>query len=217
MGKELHGERLSWADLIVLAGSTALELAGANPMQFCSGRSDAAEGDAGSEYLSPNLPVLPNASINVPLLDNAVFRLKEGLKIMDMSPREIAVLTGGGHAIGRMSVAKSGYEGAWTQDPSATFSNRFFTTLLLNRWEPYNVSTSGQQAQRAASGPFPGTRMLNSDLIFKIDAEFLAISQEYAADNELFLRDFAAAWTRLMNRDRFDGPSAIVCDERKAA
>ena len=53
---------------------------------------------------------------------------------------------------------------------------------------------------------------LPTDLALVWDTEFEAISEEYAADNDLFLYEFGRAWTMYMNADRFDGPTGNVCD-----
>jgi len=55
------------------------------------------------------------------------------------------------------------------------------------------------------------------DLAIKQHDAWKAIAEEYAADNAKFVRDFAAAWTRLMNADRFKGPAGSVCDEAGAS
>ena len=57
--------------------------------------------------------------------------------------------------------------------------------------------------------------MLRTDLLLRLDAESLAIAQDYAEDNELFLVDFSSAWTKLMQADRFDGPAGNLCDKKQ--
>ena len=54
--------------------------------------------------------------------------------------------------------------------------------------------------------------MLQTDLLLIWDAELLAIAQEYAEDEATFLAEFGAAWTQLMNADRFSGPASNFCD-----
>jgi len=58
--------------------------------------------------------------------------------------------------------------------------------------------------------------MLTSDVLMRADPEYSVVVQDYASDNDRFLDDFAAAWTRLMNADRFDGPAGNVCDKSVA-
>jgi len=94
-----------------------------------------------------------------------------------------------------------------TVDPT-TLSNQYFTTLLTSTWVPYTVPGTGvMQYQALGTNLF----MMPSDLNLLADAEWLGIAQEYAADNTLFLNEFAAAWTRLVNIDRFAGPLGNAC------
>lgn len=196
--KDRFGSRLSWADLIVLAGTVAIEEAGGRPMQFCGGRTDAEEG-SGSEYLKPN-----NISGNF----TSVVELKESMKIMGLSNREMTVLIGGGHSLGKKHYTRSGFNGPWTPDPTR-LSNDYFQTLLSEEWEEFTVPQTGKKQFKAKGKDL---FMLKADLMFKIDAEFLAITHEYASDNNLFLDDFAKAWTRMANADRFAGPTGNVCE-----
>lgn len=108
-----------------------------------------------------------------------------------------------------MHESRSGFQGAWTPDPD-WLSNGFFQTLLLEQWDEH-WAPDRQQMQYKARGK--ELYMLKSDLALRFDPEFSAAAQDYASDNELFLRDFAAAWTRIMNADRFDGPTGNVCDK----
>ncbi|CAE8595797.1 unnamed protein product [Polarella glacialis] len=154
------GRGLPWADLIVLAGNTAVEELGGKKMQFCSGRSDAADGQ-GSHDL--DLDLQPKSWATV----------RESFERMGLSAREMVVLSGGARALG--------FAGA-------QLSNSYLTRLL--------------GIGHAAS---------ETDLMFKFDPVLAAITQEYASDNGLFLEDFAQAWTKVMDADRFKGPRGNVC------
>jgi catalase (peroxidase I) len=107
-----------------------------------------------------------------------------------------------------MHASVSGFEGAWTSDPTK-ISNEYFKGLLNEEWEAYIVPKT-QLSQFKAKGK--EIYMLPYDLLFRTDAELQAIAQEYAEDNQAFLADFAAAWTKLMNSDRFEGPAKNLCD-----
>lgn len=194
--KAKYGDSLTWADLIVLAGTTALEEAGSQPLKFCGGRSDAMDG-TGSVNLEPKV----SGDTDTALLFN------EGMKLLGLSRREQVVLIGGGHSLGKMHTDRSGFEGAWTPEPTK-LSNQFFTTLLSQHWEEY-TTTAGKVEYKATGKDL---YMLKSDMLLKTTAELLTIAQEYASDNVLFLNDFANAWTKLVNADRFDGPTGNVCD-----
>mmetsp|Transcript_38057 Transcript_38057/g.101429 ORF Transcript_38057/g.101429 Transcript_38057/m.101429 type:complete len:657 (-) Transcript_38057:25-1995(-) len=189
--KDTHGDDLSWADLIILAGTTALEQMGGNSVGMCLGRTDDDDG-SGSDYLDENIYLDAEFA--------TAAEIKESMKIMGFSNREMTVLNGGGHAIGKAHWHKSGFEGAWTQNPT-TLSNSFFTTLLYNDWVETTVNETGKRQFTDEAGN--GLMMLSTDVAFKTDSEFSTFVQEYADDNELFLTDFAAAWEKLINADRF--------------
>jgi catalase (peroxidase I) len=182
--KDRFGEALSWADLIVLAGSTALEEAGSPSLSFCGGRSDALDG-LGSEFLTPGVDgETKDAS-----------KLKNAARVMGLSLQEWVVLNGR---------VRSGI----SKDPTK-LSNSYFRELLIETWEEYVVAQTGEVRYKAKGKEL---YMLKSDLALRFDPEFSVVAQEYASDNGRFLADFAVAWTKLMNADRFDGPTGNVCD-----
>jgi len=189
--KDSYGDDLSWADLIIIAGTTALEQMGGHSVGMCLGRTDDNDG-SGSEYLDENIYLDAEYA--------TAEEIKESMAIMGFSNREMTVLNGGGHAIGKAHWHKSGFEGKWTPNPT-TLSNSFFTTLLNNNWVETNVSETGKRQFTDEAGN--GLMMLSTDVAFKTDSEFSSFVQEYAVDNELFLTDFAAAWEKLINADRF--------------
>ena len=76
-------------------------------------------------------------------------------------------------------------------------SNVFFTDLLDNTWEEIEVNNIKLYKAKDRT-----LFMYKTDIMFKFDAELLAISQEFAADNQLFLDIFTEAWTVLANADR---------------
>jgi len=218
---------LSWADLIVIAGSTALESMGSLPMPFCPGRVDvtAEEAEIGSQYLDPEIYLDPETA--------TAPRLRESMKIMGFTDREMVVLNGGGHSIGRCHHFRSGFQGPWTHNPTEV-SNSFFQLLLENHWEEVEVPQTGKKQFRdTETGQL---MMLFSDMVFRDDPKFRAIVEEYAQDNDLFLREFRDAWVKLMNGDRFGGvcltsetsampkmpedmmaPSKITCPDSKTS
>ena len=102
---------LKQADLITLAGNVAIEAAGGPKIRFCGGRTDAVEG-SGSAYLKPSITGNFSESID---------QLKRSFQLMGLSSREWVALMGG-HTLGRMRSERSGYEGAWTHEPTK-FSN----------------------------------------------------------------------------------------------
>ena len=192
-----NGGALSWADLIALAGQVALEEAGANKMPFCGGRTDATDG-RGSEHLS---------WWHVNRTVHTAAQLVASAKLMNMTAREYTALHGR-FAVGNMRLEVDGFNGTWTSQPSK-FSNSFFTTLWGNTWANYTAQDDRARPQYKAVGKELFMRPV--DLLFRNDAELGAIAQEFAADDALFRAEFAAAWTKLMNADRFDGPTGNLC------
>lgn len=120
-----------------------------------------------------------------------------------------------------------GYKGSWTHTP-AVLSNEYFKILLGLTW--HKTSLSGKMEYRAAAqeaADLLGTTldadlegdfvyMLPEDLVIKNDPELSVIAREYAEDNSLFIKDFAAAWTKVMNADRFKGPAGNECSNPAA-
>jgi len=194
--KDRHGDGLSWADLIGLAGTVALEEAGALKMPFCGGRTDAADG-AGWDHLEPRL----NGSTT-----DTLFDLMESMRLLGMTAREMIALHGGGHSLGQMHQNRSGYQGSWTTQPTR-LSNEYFHNLAYEHYEAYTQPDSGLTQYRSSNG----LNALHTDLLYKWDPALMAVVQEYASDNDVFLHEFGHAWSKLMNADRFSGPAGNVC------
>ena len=129
---------------------------------------------------------------------------------MGVTAREYAVLHGAGYAIGQMDDCAGLYCQRDKHLSEPVLSNCFFTTLLSHQWVEEMDSKTTKPVFKASENP--SLSMHNVDLQFKYNAELLAISQDYASDNELFLKDFSSAWTKLANADRFDGPAGNLCD-----
>lgn len=190
--KDEFGEGLSWADLIVLTGTAAVNRAGASDAPFCGGRTDAVVPDEGSQYLRYKV----TGSFNDTLAD-----FRDTMMMMGFTPREWVALVGGEHML---AGAPPGYSGR----PVAELSGDYFHALLSEEWAEYTVSP-GRVMYKSAD---TGTMALSSDMMLRWDPEFMAIAEEYATDPEgVFRREFTAAWVKLMNADRFDGPTGSPC------
>ena len=198
--KDRFGEALTWADLIVIAGNTALEAAGSGPLEFCAGRADALPGDGGPDFLTPR--------IEGAFTERDVV-VKDVFAVMGLTRREMAVLNGGGHSLGQMHEGRSGFRGRWTTT-NGRLDNGWFKTLLGERWEEYEVASTGARQFKAMGKDL---FMLASDLVFLDDPELRRICEEYAADEALFLADFAHAWAKMMNADRFGAECASATRE----
>ena len=200
---EQFEEGLSWADLIVLSGNVALTQAGGREVQFCGGRVDALDGDLGSQYLAPK----EISSVKV---------LREAFSVMGLTLSESVVLMGGMHSLGNESAplslvgpATAGGVGSWTASTSE-LNNEFFVNLASEKWEAYGTAgVAGTAGQYKAAGK--ELYMTAQDLMLTYDSELLSLTQAFAQDNEAFLDEFAEVWTKLMNADRFDGPTGGAC------
>jgi catalase-peroxidase len=203
-------KRISLADLIVLAGGAAVEEAARKAghevkVPFSPGRTDASQEQTDVESFAPLEPIADGFrnylrdGVKTPaeelLLDRA--------QLMTLTAPEMTVLVGGMRALGA-SVGQSRH-GVLTGRPG-TLTNDFFVNLLDMgvEWRP--SSTEGiYEGRDRASGQvrWTGTRV---DLVFGSNSELRALAEVYACDgNERkFVKDFVAAWNKVMNLDRFD-------------
>jgi catalase-peroxidase len=207
------GKKVSLADLIVLGGCAAVEQAARDAGQdvtvpFAPGRTDASQeqtdvetfavleprGDGFRNYVRPGEKLSPETL----LVDRAY--------MLTLTAPEMTVLVGG------MRVLNATYgraqHGVLTDRPE-TLTNDFFVNLLDMRTE-WAVSESTEnlyQGRDRATGEHKWTATA-MDLIFGANSELRAIAEVYACDDakEKFVRDFVAAWDKVMNLDRFDLP-----------
>ncbi len=204
-------KRVSLADLIVLAGCAAIEQAakdGGNSVTvpFTPGRMDASQKqtDASSfAVLEPKADGFRNylrEGIRVPaeelLLDRA--------NLLTLTAPEMTVLVGG------LRVLNANFDhsahGVFTKRPQA-LSNDFFVNLLdMNTvWQKSSTSDNVYEGRDSKSGElkWTGTR---ADLVFGSNSQLRAIAEVYACKDgaKRFVRDFVAAWNKVMNLDRFD-------------
>ena len=204
------GKKISLADLIVLAGSAAVEQAAKAAGQgitvpFTPGRTDASQAQTDIEsfaVLEPKADGFRNfttAGITTPaeelLLDRA--------QLLTLTAPEMTVLVGGMRAL-NVSVGGSTL-GILTAAPG-TLTNDFFVNLLDPRTDWSASSVPGvYEGRERASGKvrWTGTR---ADLVFGSNSELRAVAEVYASSDGAtkFVRDFVAAWTKVMNLDRFD-------------
>jgi len=209
-GKSQGGRKVSMADLIVLGGCAAVEeaarKAGHNVnVPFAPGRTDAKQeqtdvttfdvleptGDGFRNYIGSNDPLSPETR----LLDRA-----NNLKL---TAPQMTVLVGGMRALGANHGESK--HGVFTDRPG-TLTNDFFVNLLDagTAWRP---STSGKvyEGTDRATGR-PRWTATAADLVFGAHSQLRAIAEVYASDDgkEKFVRDFVAAWDKVMNLDRFD-------------
>ncbi|MEU9254941.1 catalase/peroxidase HPI [Streptomyces sp. NPDC048270] len=203
-------KKVSLADLIVLAGSAAVEKAAKDggvdvEVPFTPGRVDASQEQTDVESfaaLEPAADGFRNYTGKGNRLP-AEFLLVDRANLLTVSAPELTVLVGGLRVLGANHGGSK--HGVFTDKPG-TLSNDFFVNLLDmgTTWK----STSSAQDEfegRDASGAvkWTGTR---ADLVFGSNSELRALAEVYASDDakEKFVKDFVSAWDKVMNLDRFD-------------
>jgi len=205
------GKKVSLADLIVLGGCAAVEQAAKKAghdvkVPFTPGRMDAAQDQTDVDSFAPLEPVADgfrnyyrNGHIMSPeeaLVDKA--------QLLTLTAPEMTVLVGGLRVLG--ANAGQSKHGVFTKR-TETLTNDFFVNLLdmATQWQPVSGSDNLYEGRdRKAKPPkWTGTRV---DLIFGSHSQLRAFAEVYAcADSqEKFVRDFVAAWNKVMNLDRYD-------------
>jgi len=210
-GAQSGGKKVSLADLIVLGGCAAVEQAAKRAgvdvsVPFIPGRMDASQeqtdaasfavlepkADGFRNYLKGSFSMSPEEL----LVDRA--------QLLTLTAPEMTVLVGGLRAL-NANYAQAQH-GVFTQRPE-TLSNDFFVNLLDMRtaWKPSADAEGVYEGRDRATGElrWTGTRV---DLVFGSNSQLRALAEVYAcADSpEKFVRDFVAAWNKVMNLDRFD-------------
>ncbi|MES2441426.1 MAG: catalase/peroxidase HPI [Pseudomonadota bacterium] len=206
------GGGVSIADLVVLGGTAAVEKAardGGNPVElrFTPGRTDASaeqtdvEGFAVLEPKADGFRNYLSVRYSVPTEELLIDRAQ----LLGLSAPEMAVLVGGLRVLGANHAGSQ--HGVLTDRPGQ-LTNDFFVNLL-------DMGTAWKEVDEAGDEEFAGTRRdtgeqkwtaTRTDLVFGSNSQLRAISEVYAASDAggKFVRDFAAAWTKVMNADRFD-------------
>jgi catalase-peroxidase len=205
------GKKVSLADLIVLGGNAAIEKAAKDAGQdvkvpFTPGRMDASQEqtDIGSfEPLEPAADGFRNYLRSTQRMSPEEL-LVDRAQLLGLTAPEMTVLVGGLRVLGA-NAGKSPH-GVFTRRPG-TLTNDFFVNLLDmgTEWQPSAGSEGVYEGRDRKTGEvkWTGTRV---DLIFGSHAQLRALAEFYAcADSkEKFAKDFVAAWTKLMDSDRFD-------------
>ena len=205
------GKKVSLADLIVLGGSAAIEKAARDAgteveVSFAPGRMDASQEQTDAPSFAPLEP-LSDGFRNYRGRGEQFMMPEEALvdraHLLRLSGPEMTVLVGGLRVLG--ANAGGSQHGVFTKRPGA-LTNDFFVNLLDMRteWTATDGDNAFEGRDRKTGEPqWTGTRV---DLIFGSHAELRALAEVYAcADSQAkFVRDFAAAWTKVMNADRYD-------------
>ncbi|MFC7220128.1 catalase/peroxidase HPI [Streptomyces polyrhachis] len=204
------GKRVSLADLIVLAGDAAVEQAARDgghetTVDFVPGRVDATQEATDIESFEALKPAWDGfrnyVAKGVPL--SAEHLLLDRANLLDLSAPEMTVLVGGLRVLG--ATYQNTPYGVFTDRPGV-LTNDFFVNLLDldTDWTPVTDDATLFEGRDAAGRPrWQGTR---ADLVFGSNAELRALAEVYASDDaaEQFVRDFTAAWHKVMNLGRYD-------------
>ena len=210
-GSQSGGKKVSLADVIVLGGCAAVEQAAKNAghdmtVPFAPGRTDASQEQTDVESFA----------VLEPIFDGFRNYLRAGEKrppeellverafMLNLTAPEMAVLVGGMRALN----ANSGQSqhGVFTDRPE-TLTNDFFANLLdmSTAWKPSASAENVFEGRDRATGEVKWTATA-VDLVFGSNSQLRAISEVYACDDaeEKFVRDFVAAWDKVMSLDRYD-------------
>jgi catalase-peroxidase len=205
------GKQVSLADLIVLAGNAGVEQAAKNAghdisVPFTAGRTDASQDQTDVEsfaVLEPAADGFRNykksrykSAAEEMLIDKA--------QLMTLTAPELTVLVGG------MRVLDTNFDhsqhGVFTKRPGS-LTNDFFTNLIdfSTTWKASSASNEAFEGRDRISGELKWTAT-RADLIFGSNSELRALAELYACEDaeQKFVHDFVAAWTKVMNLDRFD-------------
>ncbi|WP_053269546.1 catalase/peroxidase HPI [Pseudomonas chlororaphis] len=205
------GKKISLADLIVLAGSAGIELAAKNAglsisVPFTPGRTDASQEQTDVQSFAHLEPIADGfrnylkGHYRVP----AEALLVDKAQLLTLTAPEMTVLIGGLRVLD-INVGHTPH-GVFTLRPGA-LTNDFFVNLLDMgvEWKPLSDAQQEFEARDRKTGQvkWTGTRV---DLVFGSNAQLRALAEVYASTDaqEQFVKDFVAAWIKVMNLDRFD-------------
>jgi catalase-peroxidase len=199
-------KKVSLADLIVLAGTAAVEKAAGVPVPFTPGRTDATQEQTdvqSFEHLEPVTDGFRNYGKGTQRVRTEQLDVDKA-HLLRLTAPEMVVLTGGMRALNANWDGSS--HGIFTNRPGQ-LTNDFFVNLLDNNleWKATDASKELYEGIDRKSGQkkWTGTR---HDLIFGHHPELRAIAETYSIPDNAnkFVKDFVAGWEKIMNNDRFD-------------
>ncbi len=210
-GQQRNGKKVSIADLIVLGGCTAIELAAkeaghAVTVPFTPGRVDATQEQTDPSFYSAMEPLVDGFRnyIKDPNKVNAEYALVDKAQLLCLTVPELTVLVGGLRVLG--ANYRYSKQGVFTETPGL-LTNDFFVNLLDMgiEWQPADEHSYLFKGYNRKSGELKWTAT-RVDLIFGHHSELRAIAEVYGASDgkEKFVRDFIKAWSKVMDLDRFD-------------
>ena len=204
------GKQVSFADLVVLGGAAAVEKAAEDAghditVPFTPGRGDATQEKTDVEsfaYLEPNSDGFRNHRGKGERLPGE-YLLVDRANLLNLTAPEMTVLVGGLRVLGATTGGSTA--GVLTERPG-TLTNDFFTNLLDMdvEWKSTGDEDAFEGLDRTSGKvKWTGSR---ADLVFGSNSELRALAEVYASDDaeEKFVKDFVAAWVKVMNLDRYD-------------
>jgi catalase-peroxidase len=205
------GKKVSMADLIVLGGSAAVEKAAKDAgidvkVPFTPGRGDASQEQTDVDSFAPLEPRADGFRNYIHSKKTQFMEPEEALvdraELMRLTAPEMTVLVGGLRVLG--ANAGGSNHGVFTKKVG-TLSNDYFVNLLdMNtEWSPVGKNAYEGRDRKTKTLRWTATRV---DLIFGSHSQLRAFAEVYACEDskEKFVKDFVAAWTKVMNADRFD-------------
>jgi catalase-peroxidase len=204
-------KRVSLADLIVLGGCAAVEQAAKNggsniTVPFAPGRTDASQEQTDVDSFAVLEPVADGFRnyLRADETLSAETRLLDRAFMLSLTAPQMTALVGGMRAL-NANVGQSPH-GVFTDRPE-TLTNDFFVNLLDMRteWKPSGSAKNVYEGRDPATGKVKWTATA-ADLVFGAHSQLRALAEVYASNGakEKFVRDFVAAWNKVMNLDRFD-------------
>jgi catalase-peroxidase len=210
-GAASGGKKISLADLIVLAGCAGVEQAAKNAghnvkVPFTPGRMDASQEQTDVEAMGALQPFADGFRnyLNGKYSVTAEALLVDRAQLLTLTAPEMTVLVGGMRMLG--TNVNGDKHGVFTSKPEA-LTNDFFVNLLDmgTEWKPVSKDADVFEGRDRKTGEvkWTGTRV---DLVFGSNSQLRALAEVYAQEDskEKFVRDFVAAWDKVMNNDRFD-------------
>jgi catalase-peroxidase len=205
------GKKVSLADLIVLGGCAAVEEAAKRAghkvkLLFSPGRTDASQKQTDVHSFAVMEPIADGFRnyLRSGQILSAEELLVDRAQLLTLTAPEMTVLVGGMRAMN--ATFGQAKHGVFTSRPE-TLTNDFFVNLLdMNtKWEPSSTSEAVYEGHDRGTGKikWTGTRV---DLLFGSNSQLRALAEVYACDDSkgAFVKDFAAAWNKVMNLDRYD-------------
>eukprot|EP00980_Cylindrotheca_fusiformis_P016021 scaffold4715_cov115-Cylindrotheca_fusiformis.AAC.5 len=177
--KEELAPSMSYADFWALASIVAIKEMGGPDIKFRMGRKDAtAVTESVEEGRHPDG-------------DKGADHLREVFYRMGLTDQDIVILSGA-HTVGKCHLERSGFDGAWTEDPYK-FDNSYFVDMLNKDWKETTTSEGNPQYNSDDN-----TMMLISDLALVSDDKFRVYVDKYASDEKAFFDDFAESYQKLI-------------------